>query len=66
MNQQTVDISYVSDKLVIERLPCTIWPVFSSFLIFSGISLPLKTREISRQNIRNSENIGPIVLRIVR
>ena len=34
MNWQAVDISYVSDKLVMERLPRTIWPIFFSFLIF--------------------------------
>ena len=28
------DIFYVSDKLVISRLSRTIWPIFSSFLIF--------------------------------
>ena len=34
MNQQTVDISYVSNELVIERLPRTIWPIFPLFFIF--------------------------------
>ena len=39
MNQQTVDISDVGDKLVIRRLSCTIWPTFSRCLYFAVGSL---------------------------
>ena len=56
------DIFYVSGKLVIARLSRTIWPIFSSFLIFCFYFTRLKAREISQQNMRNSENIGHIVL----
>ena len=56
------DIFYVSDKLVIARLSRTIWPIFSSFLIFCFYFTRLKAREISPQDMRNSENIGHIVL----
>ena len=34
MNTWAVDISYAIDKLVIKRLSRTIYPLFSSFLIF--------------------------------
>ena len=60
------DIFYVSGKLVIARLSRTIWPIFSLFLIFCFYFTRLKAREISRQNMRNSENIGHIVLGNVR
>ena len=53
MNQQIVDIMYVSDMLVIKRLSGTIWPIFSSFLIFYYYLVRLKSREVSRQNMRN-------------
>ena len=65
MNYQKVDILYVSDRLVIARLPCKIWSIFSLFLIFSCYLIRLKAREISWQNMRNSENIGHFVLRTV-
>ena len=57
---------YVSDKLVIARLSLTIWAIFSSFATFCFYFTRLKAREISRQNMRNSENIGHIVLGTVR
>ena len=60
------DIFYVSDKLVIAGLSHTIWPMFSSFLIFCCYFTRLKAREISRQDMRNLENIGHIVLGTVR
>ena len=44
----------------------TIWLMFSSFLIFCFCFTRLKAREISRHNMRNSENIGHIVLATVR
>ena len=62
MNQQIVDIMYVTDMLVIKRLSGTIWPIFSSFLIFYYYLVRLKSREVSRQNMRNSKNVGHIVL----
>ena len=62
LNLQKADMFYISDKLVIARLSHTIWPVFSLFLIFCFYFTQLKAREIGRQNMRNSENIGHIVL----
>ena len=56
----TVVILCGSDKLVIARLPRTIWPLFLLFPIFSYFAV------ISRQNIRNSENVGHIALGTVR
>ena len=66
LHQQKADIFHDSDKLVIARLSRTIWPIFSSFLIFCCYFTRLKAREISQQNMRNSENIGHIVLGTVR
>ena len=66
LNQQKADIFYVSDKLVIAYLSCTLWPIFSSFLIFCFYLTRLKAREISWQNMRNSENIDHVVLGTVR
>ena len=66
LNEQKVDISYVSDKLVIARLSRTIWSIFFSFPIFCLYFARLKAREISRQNMRNSENIGHVVLETVQ
>ena len=66
LNQKKADIFYVSDKLVTARLSRTIWSIFSSFLIFCFYFTCLKAREISRQNMRNSENIGHIVFETVR
>ena len=63
MNQQIVDIMYVSDMLVIKSLSGTIWPIFSSVLIFYYYLARLKSREVSRKNMRNSENVGNIVIR---
>ena len=40
----------------------TIWSRFSLFFIFCFYFTCLKAREISRQNMRNSENNGHIVL----
>ena len=57
-----LDISQVSDKLAIQRLPCTIWPMFSSFFIFSCYFTRLKAHEISRQSIRNMVNISQCFL----
>ena len=57
---------YVSDKLVIARLSRTIWPIFSSFLIFYFYFTRLKARGTSQQNMRNSKNIGHIVLETMR
>ena len=62
INVELTDILYVSDKLVIARLSRTIWAIFSSFLIFCFYFTRLKAREISRQNMRNSENIDHIIL----
>ena len=56
----------MSDKLVIAHCPRTIWEIFSSFLIFYCYFTRLKDREITRQNMRNSENIYHIVLGAVR
>ena len=63
---QKADIFHDNDKLVITRLSRTIWPVFSSFLIFCCYFTRLKAREISQQNMRNLENIGHIVLGTVQ
>ena len=41
-----------SDKLVIAHLSCTIWPIFSLFLIFCCYFTRLKAREISQQNMK--------------
>ena len=57
MNWQTIDTLYASDKLVFEHLPPTVWAIFSSFLIYCCCCTCLKAREISPQNLRNSENI---------
>ena len=65
LNEQKGDIFLVSDKLVIARLSRTKWPMFSSFLIFCYYFARLKAREITRQNMRNSKNIGHIVLETV-
>ena len=59
-------IFFVSDKLVIAGLSRAIWPIFASFLIFCFYFTRLKAREISRQNMKNSENIGHIVTGTVR
>ena len=59
---QKADIFHGSDKLVIARLSRTIWPIFSSFFIFCCYFTRLKAREISQQNMRNSKNIGHIVI----
>ena len=66
LNEQKADVFHVSDKLVIARLSRIIWPIFSSFLIFRFYFTRLKAREISPQNMRNSENIGYIVFATVR
>ena len=62
LQQQKADIFHDSDKLVITRLSRLICPIFSSFLIFCCYFTRLKAREISQQNMTNSENIGHIVL----
>ena len=54
---------YVSNKLIFERLPSTVWSTFSSFLIFCCYCTRLNVREISRQNLRNSENIWSYCIR---
>ena len=41
-------------------------PIFSSFFIFCCYFTRLRARELSQQNIRNSGNIGHIILRTVR
>ena len=66
LQEQKADIFHDSDKLVIARLSHTIWPIFSSFLIFCCYFNRVKAREISQQNMRNSKNIGPIVLETVQ
>ena len=66
LNYQKADIFHVSDKIVVARLPRTIWPIFPSFLIFYFYFTWLKARKISQENMRNSENIGHIVLGSVR
>ena len=66
LQQQKADIFHDSDKLVITRLSRTIWPIFSSFLIFCFYFTRLKACEISQQNMRNSTNIGHFALRTVR
>ena len=48
MNYQAIDILHISDKLVIERLGCTVQPIFSSFHKFYCYL-------ISQQNMGNSE-----------
>ena len=55
LQEQKADIFHDSDKLVIARLSRTIWPIFTSFLIFC-----------CQQNMRNLENIVHIVLGTVR
>ena len=62
MNEQAVDILYVANELIIACLPSTAWPIFSLFLRFCCYYFRLKSREISLQNMRNSQNIGHIVL----
>ena len=62
MIEQAVDILYGSEKLVIACLPRTIWPRFCPFLVFYYCFNQLLAREISRQNLINSENIGHIIL----
>ena len=52
-------------KDVIGCLLHTIWPIFSSLLIFCCYFICLKVREISQQNTRNSKNIGHIVHRTI-
>ena len=67
LNKKKADIFYVSKKLVIPRSSHTIWSIFSSFLMFYFYFTDIKAPEISRQNMRNSENInGHIVLETVR
>ena len=56
-----VDILYVSDMLVIAYLPGTIWLSFGSFLIFCCYFTRLKAHKISRQNVRNSDNIDHVL-----
>ena len=48
---KTVDVLYVSDKLVMAHLSHT-------FLIFYCYFTHLKARKICGQNMRNLENIG--------
>ena len=55
MNQETIDILHVSDKLVIARLPRIIWSIFSSFLIFCCYFTHLKACEIRSQVGKISE-----------
>ena len=67
LNKKKADIFYVSKKLVIARSSRTIWSIFSSFLMFYFYFTHIKAPEISRQNMRNSENInGHIELETVR
>ena len=54
-NQQNLDVLYVSDKLVIARLPCTMWPIFSSFLKFCCYYTRLKSGEISETQRKTSQ-----------
>ena len=56
MNYQAIEILYVSDKLVVTRLPCTIWSKLYPFLKFCCYFTRQKNREISRKNMRNSGN----------
>ena len=51
---------FVRYKLVIPRLPRTIWSIFSSFLIFCYYFTHVKAREINQQNMEGSENINQI------
>ena len=57
----TVDILYVSNELVIASLPCTIRPIFSSFLTFCWCFTRLSAGTIKSAKYRNSENISHIV-----
>ena len=67
LNKKKADIFYVSQKLVIARSSRTIWSIFPSFLMLYFYFTRIKAPEISRQNMRNSENInGHIVLKTVR
>ena len=66
LNKKKEEIFHVSDKLVIARLSDTIWTIFFSFRIFCCYFTRLKGREITQQNMRNSKNIGHIVLGTVR
>ena len=62
LQKQKAYIFHDSDKLAIARLSRTIWPILCSFLIFCCYFTCLKARKISQGNMRNSENIGHIVL----
>ena len=65
MNWHTIDFSHVSDKLFIKHLNCTIQSLYSSFLKFCYFTC-LKAHEISQQDVRTSENIGHVVLKIAQ
>ena len=58
--------NFYSSKLVIAHLPRTIWPMFSSFLIFCNYFTSLKAPKLHWQHMGNSANTGNIVLKSVR
>ena len=60
MSLQKEDILQISDKLDISCLPRTTWLIISCSSYFAVTLLA------SRQNMRNSENIGHISLETVR
>ena len=55
---------YVSNKLVIDRLPRTVWPIFSLFLLICFYFTRLNACEISKTDI--IEKFGYIVLETTR
>ena len=56
----------MNDELTDSRYICLLAISYSSFLIFCCYFTYLKAREVSLQNMRSSENIGQILLGIVR
>ena len=66
INNQLVIRNNIYFIFYFARLSRTIWQIFSSFLIFCFYFTRLKAREISRQNMRKSKDIGHIVLETVR
>ena len=57
MNWQKVDILYISDKLVLASLLCTIWSLISPYLMFRCCFTRLKASQITGQNMWNFEKL---------